>query len=408
MLPVCAAPLLLVARLAVICGLACLAPSLAVRAGEAAGSTGARSAVHVALDAGEAEVLGALAVAAGRSVVFVARHGQADAVRTDLFAGRIGAAVLPASALLRQSGLFGASAVPFLAGTASEAAALDRVVAPLYAARLAENGLAQLALLAMRPVALRCEATPTAATAVRRRIVAESPAGVRLAELTGADASPGAPEVAAAAGVDSRSRGSGGNRTGTASAVVRFEALAPSQMQAAGASVAWWPRAIVVAREDMLARIAPDDRAALTAAMAAAAARIGAAWAGRAEPPGSSGAGDEAGRGQSAGAAVNPRDGGAAAASVNPRDGGAAAAAASADIAVPPAARHGAAAGVPCRDFERDLRQAARLMVREWAVGAGADGFAVLKEFGWPPSGAGAPPATEPVATGAARQSRPQ
>lgn len=83
-------------------------------------------------------------------------------LKQDLLAGKIDAALLPASAFLRQSALFGADQIPFLNGSIADADAFAAAWQPVLARRLREHDLTLLALVPMRPVVLQANgALPT-------------------------------------------------------------------------------------------------------------------------------------------------------------------------------------------------------------------------------------------------------
>lgn len=178
----------------------------------------------------------------------------------DLLAGRIDAALLPMQAFVRQSALFRADQIPFLA---SDPTALDRLVAvlrPRLADRLAEEGLVLVAVLPMRPVGYwRARHRPDVLPGALPGALAVTDAmSRRLGERAGArrvEVPPGTATRAIAAG--------------TASA--GFERLPPPEQarRAAAAdaaaaglvSIAYWPLALFVMQDGIAANFPADQLA---------------------------------------------------------------------------------------------------------------------------------------------------
>ena len=235
----------------------------------------------------------------------------AGVAKRELLAGQIAAAVLPASAFLRQSGLFGAFDVPFLAIPNRLSAKLESAVAPLLGARLAEDGLVFLALMETRPVALHVAAgDANGELAPLRRVQAVDAASIRFAELIGAEPVRGAAAVADAAGPPP----------------AVFRRMRPAEVAPADGrlpiALAWRPRAILVVRRDALERMDSNTRERLERLAREVRDRLRQVWGSATLPVAQGG---------------SPR--------------------------------------------EALLREAGMTMAKEWAVGAGADGVAVLGEL---------------------------
>ncbi len=168
----------------------------------------------------------------------------ASVAKQELLAGQIAAAVLPASAFLRQSGLFGAFDVPFLAIANRLSARLESAVAPLLGARLAEDGLVLVSLMETRPVALHGAAGDASGElAPLRRVQAVDAASTRFAELIGAEPVRGAAALPDAAG-----------QPPAVFRRMRPAEAAPADGRSAIA-LAWRPRAMLVVRKDAFDRL---------------------------------------------------------------------------------------------------------------------------------------------------------
>lgn len=234
----------------------------------------------------------------------------ASVAKQELLAGQTAAVVLPVSAFLRQSSLFGAFDVPFLATPNRLSARLESAVAPLLGARLAEDGLVLLALMETRPVALYGAAGEASGELMPRRVQVVDAASARFAELIGAE------PVRVAAAVP--------EPPDQPPAV--FRRMRPGEATPANGrsaiTLAWRPRAMLVVRRDALERLAPGARERLERLAKEVPDRLREVWGSAALPV--------------------------------VQDGGA---------------------------REARLREAGKVMAKEWAVGAGADGVAVLGDI---------------------------
>lgn len=300
-----------------------------------------------------------------------------------LLKGEIEGAVLPLTAFLRQSALFGADQIPFLVVDATSNTRLIDLLTPLIDDRLAEHGLALIGLLPMRPIGLR--GTVRARKAFPRKIAVSDAAGRRLAELIGADAiaTPASqmhktPIEASYTGVAELGTPSGPppdprNTPDTSDPPDHRQLLA----------VASWPLAMIVVRRDLVTRRLDPVRNLLWPEVARQAEAIRRRWqtsmASPYWPPAETrllappaATGDQASS-QVQGNDRSQHDPAALHQGHRPQE----------PAAAGRTARNSPAAGLQAPDVSTaSLRSAGMTMAREWAVGAGADGFTLLQALG--------------------------
>jgi len=297
----------------------------------------------------------------GSSVEIAARTKAA------LLKGEIEGALLPLSAFLRQSALFGADQIPFLVVDGTANARLIAALNPLIDDLLAEHGLALLGLLPMRPVGLMGDALRP--SGLPKTIAVSGAAGRRLAELIGAEAVDEVPAPLTKQAVEmplaaayARIPEPHGNPTAAAEPILppdtRQRRSAPSDERSLLA-LASWPIAMIVVRRAQLV----DMPNAVHKQFWPEAARHSAVTHERWQRAISLAQWPSAATGLMA-AAIAPPHGG----PTNETAG----------VAKPDRDPHDLTHG----EIAARLRAAGLAMAEEWAQGAGADGFSLLLRLG--------------------------
>lgn len=164
-----------------------------------------------------------------------------------LLKGEIDGAILPLAAFQRHSALFAADQIPFLVVDVQSNARFIEALTPMIDERLAEHGLALLALVPMRPVGVM--GTPRRPSGLPRKIAVGDAAGRRLAELIGAEAietpTHAIHQTQAEAGY------TGIEHHNADSAAPPGEARKPHRYQLL--AMASWPLGMIVVRRDLVA-----------------------------------------------------------------------------------------------------------------------------------------------------------
>lgn len=297
-----------------------------------------------------------------------------------LLKGEIQGAVLPLTSMLRQSALFGADQIPLLVVDEASSERLIEALAPRIDDRLAEHGLALLGLLPLRPVGLTGGPSRGASGSPRTLAVSDA-GGRRLAELVGARTiDTPADEIQALISKATVDAG----LTSVPDLDIFDPGRPPPLRHAHGLRLlcmTGWPLAMIVVRRELVAERPPAVRNRFWQEAARHADTVRKRWRRsitRAHWPRSTGL-----MGQPD---VSKTEVGKASADVE--------AAASSTYGRAQSVRVGPADPTLSEAVTR-LRAAALTMAVEWAIGAGADGLALLQHLGVPPT---VIPASRPAA----------
>lgn len=299
-----------------------------------------------------------------------------------LLNGEIKGALLPLTSMVRLGALFGVDQIPLLVVDEASSARLIAALAPRIDDRLAEHGLALIALLPMRPIGLTGSAQRP--TGLPKSIAVGDAAGQRLAELIGARAvsvaAKDAPSLVAKKTVDAVLT--------DIAAPGRFDPSRPQPTRAPHEqrllAMTGWPLAMIVVRGDLLAEKQPSVRHQFWLRAERQAEAVRQRW----RHAISSAAWPATGGLMNLADAGDTRTASASTATTEPTASGAAAQ---------------AAAVVRTQNVDPELgkattrlRAAALTMARDWATGAGADGFSLLTQLGVSKFGVSQPGVKQP------------